>query len=87
MLKFKKEAQTTSLRAENTRKRLLRATMLDSDSLLIRYETSYNGLDEELAEDMARQYGENVVVTGRGHTWLGRARDAFLNPFSWCCWP
>jgi Mg2+-importing ATPase len=80
--KNSKQANAVSVRAVRVRKRLLRAARRDSDTLLIQYDNSAEGFDEEKVEDMRDEYGENVITRHKKDSWLKRLAGAFINPFT-----
>ena len=80
--KNSKQANIVSTRAVRVRKRLLRAARRDSDTLLIQYDNSASGFDEEKVEDMRDEYGKNVITRRNEDTLFKRFTGAFINPFT-----
>jgi len=70
---------TVSLRAK---KRLLNSVNKQADVLLIKYDNTYDGFDEESIEDMREQYGKNIITQQKKTSILKRLLDAFVNPFT-----
>ncbi|HCC36141.1 MAG TPA: magnesium-translocating P-type ATPase [Treponema sp.] len=71
-----------SLRAVRVRKRLLRAARRDGDTLLIQYDNSVDGYDEEKVEEMRDEYGENTITRRDEDSVFKRLFGAFINPFT-----
>ena len=69
-------------RAERARKRLLRAASRDGDTLLIQYDNSIAGYDEDDVEEMRDEHGVNVITRHNEDTLLKRFVSAFINPFT-----
>ncbi|MDR0326510.1 MAG: magnesium-translocating P-type ATPase [Oscillospiraceae bacterium] len=78
----KSQAALAAQRAVKVRRRLLNAAQKDPDTLLIQYDTSYEGFDEEKIEDMRDQYGVNAITKAKKETVLKKLFDAFINPFT-----
>ena len=70
------------IRAARVRKRLLSAAQKEPDTLLIQYDVTPAGCDEEKVEDMREQYGENAITHQKKDSLLKRIVGAFVNPFS-----
>lgn len=69
-------------RAVRVRKRLLKAALRSPDVLLLQYDTSYDGFDEEKVEEMREEYGENEITQQKKDSILKRLLEAFINPFT-----
>jgi len=69
-------------KTEKARRRLLRAAGKDSDTLLIQYDNSIAGYDEEDVEEMRDEYGINIITRQTEDTLLKRFVGAFINPFT-----
>ena len=69
-------------KAERARRRLLRSANKDSDTLLIQYDNSIAGYDEEDVEEMREEHGTNVITRQTEDTLFNRFIGAFINPFS-----
>lgn len=69
-------------RAAKVRKRLVNAAQKEPGILLIQYDTSYNGLDEEKVEDMRDMYGKNAITRQKKDSIFKRLFGAFVNPFT-----
>ena len=82
----KKEKQmkggVTLTRAERSRRRLLRSASRDGDTLLIQYDNSIAGYDEDDVEEMREEHGMNVITRHDEDTVFKRFTGAFINPFS-----
>ncbi|MCL1837596.1 MAG: magnesium-translocating P-type ATPase [Treponema sp.] len=80
----KKNVQTNapSPRAERARKRLLRAAARDGDTLLIQYDNSIAGFDEDDVEEMRDEHGANVITRQNEDPLFKRIVAAFINPFT-----
>jgi Mg2+-importing ATPase len=84
-MKKKKPIVKTSVplsKAERARRRLLRAAGRESEKLLIQYDNSIAGYDEEDVEEMRDEYGVNVITSQTEDTLFKRFISAFINPFS-----
>ena len=82
MTKNKNVAATATTRADRTRRRLLGAAAKPYETLLIQYDNSFEGYDDEKVDDMRDQYGANVITKQEKTSLLSRLRDAFINPFT-----
>ncbi|MCL2128023.1 MAG: magnesium-translocating P-type ATPase [Treponema sp.] len=69
-------------RADRAKKRLLRAACRDSDTLLIQYDNSYAGYDEDDVEEMRDEHGVNIITKHDEDSLLKRFAGAFVNPFT-----
>ena len=78
----KKVAPIPMTRQERTRRRLLNAALKAPDILLIQYDNTSNGFDEEKVEDMRDQYGVNQITKQKKVSILTRLRESFVNPFT-----
>jgi len=76
------KANMPSSRVERARKRLLRAASRDGDTLLIQYDNSAAGYDEDDVEEMRDEHGENVITRHTEDSMLKRFIEAFVNPFT-----
>ena len=76
------KANTGLTRAERARRRLLRAASRNGDTLLIQYDNSIAGYDEEDVEEMRDEHGVNVITRHNENTLLKRFIGAFINPFT-----
>ncbi|MCL2833358.1 MAG: magnesium-translocating P-type ATPase [Treponema sp.] len=75
-------AGAASARSERARKRLLKAAVRDSNTLLIQYDNSAAGYDEDDVEEMRDEYGVNIITKVNEDTLLKRFAGAFINPFT-----
>jgi Mg2+-importing ATPase len=78
----KSQVALAAQRAVKVRRRLLNAAQKTPETLLIQYDTSYDGFDEEKIEDMRDQYGTNAITKAKKDTVLKKLFDAFVNPFT-----
>jgi Mg2+-importing ATPase len=81
----KKEKQmlaTTSTKAERAKKRLLKAAARKGDTLLIRYDNSAAGYDEDDVQEMREEYGINIITKQKEDSLLKHFALAFINPFT-----
>ncbi|MCL1807272.1 MAG: magnesium-translocating P-type ATPase [Oscillospiraceae bacterium] len=78
----KSQAALAAQRAVKVRRRLLNAAQKEPETLLIQYDTSYEGFDEEKIEDMRDQYGVNAITKAHKDTLVKKLFDAFINPFT-----
>ncbi|MDR0302600.1 MAG: magnesium-translocating P-type ATPase [Treponema sp.] len=69
-------------KTERARRRLLRAASKDGNTLLIQYDNSIAGYDEEDVEEMREEYGINIITYQTEDTILKRFVGAFINPFT-----
>jgi len=72
----------TVTRSDRAKRRLLNAAAKPYETLLIQYDNSFDGYDEEMVEDMRDQHGANVITKQKKVTMLQRVLDAFVNPFT-----
>ncbi|MCL1873529.1 MAG: magnesium-translocating P-type ATPase [Clostridiales bacterium] len=78
----KKITQATATRGERVKRRLLNAAIKAGETLLIQYDNTYNGYDEETVEDMRDQYGANTITKQKKDSIFKKLWDAFINPFT-----
>ena len=71
-----------SFRAERARKRFLKAAARDGDTLLIQYDNSFAGYDENDVEEMRDEYGVNKITHHSNESMFKRFVFAFINPFT-----
>ena len=69
-------------RAERAKRRLLRAAARDSHNLLIQYDNSDAGYDEEDVEERRDEHGINVITKYTDDSLFKRFAGAFINPFT-----
>jgi len=79
MAKKKNQGLTGAAKAK---KRLLNASMKKPDTLLIQYDTTYLGFDEEQVDDMREEHGKNVMTPQSKETIWKKLFEAFVNPFT-----
>ncbi|MCL2512587.1 MAG: magnesium-translocating P-type ATPase [Oscillospiraceae bacterium] len=80
--KTQKLAPAVTSRAVKVKKRLLNAAVKNPQTLLIQYDNTAEGYDEEKIEDMREMYGTNAISRQKEATIFKRLFDAFVNPFS-----
>jgi Mg2+-importing ATPase len=80
----KKNTQTKNIStaADRAKKRLLRSSAKDGNTLLIQYENTINGYDEDYVEEKRDEYGENTITKHDEESMLKRFVAAFINPFT-----
>jgi Mg2+-importing ATPase len=71
-----------SSRAERAHKRLLKAAAKDGDTLLIQYDNSLAGYDEDDVAERRDEYGVNMITRREKDTLFKRIVSAFINPFT-----
>ena len=71
-----------SSKADRARKRLLKAAVRDNETLLIQYDNSIAGYDEDDVEGMRDEYGVNIITRHSDDTLFSRFAAAFINPFT-----
>jgi len=64
------------------KKRLLRAAGKEGNNLLIQYDNSEAGYDEDDVEEMRDEHGVNMITRQNGESLLKRFTGAFINPFT-----
>jgi len=84
MTKKEKQAKAniSSTRAERARKRLLRAASREGPNLLIQYDNSETGYDEDDVEEMRDEHGVNIITRQADDPLIKRFIAAFINPFT-----
>lgn len=82
MIRKKNIDQSIAQRAVRVKRRLLSAAAKQPDTLLIQYDTSYDGFDEEKVEDMRDEHGRNVITQQKHDPIWKRLFEAFVNPFT-----
>ena len=73
---------TTTTRAERTKRRLLNAAVKPYETLLIQYDNSFKGYDEDKVDEMRDQYGANVITKQKKASIFSRLWGAFINSFT-----
>jgi len=76
------KANITSTKAERARRRLLRSAYRDGDTLLIQYDNSMAGYDEDDVQEMRDEHGVNIITRHDEDSLIKRFTGAFINPFS-----
>ncbi|MCL2473145.1 MAG: cation-transporting P-type ATPase, partial [Treponema sp.] len=76
------KANTTLTRAERARRRLLRSALRTGDNLLIQYDNSLAGYDEDDVQEMRDEHGINIITKPSDISLLKRITGAFINPFT-----
>ncbi|MCL2740436.1 MAG: HAD-IC family P-type ATPase, partial [Oscillospiraceae bacterium] len=69
-------------RSARVKKRLLAASMKTPTNLLIQYDNSWRGFDEEAVEDNRDQYGENIITKAKKESVWQKLWHSFVNPFT-----
>jgi len=82
MFKKNTQAKAVSSTADRAKKRLLRAATKDGDTLLIQYENSIEGYEEDDVEEKRDEYGVNMITKHNEESSLKRFIAAFINPFT-----
>ncbi|MCL2343166.1 MAG: magnesium-translocating P-type ATPase, partial [Firmicutes bacterium] len=82
MAKKKAILQPALSRQERVKRRLLNAALKEPDTLLIQYDNTNNGFDEEQVEEMRDQYGVNRITKQKSDPIIKRFFGAFVNPFT-----
>ena len=72
----------TTTRADRAKRRLLSAAVKPYETLLIQYDNSFDGYDEDKVDEMRDQYGANLITKQKKITIFHRLWDAFINPFT-----
>ncbi|MDR0487073.1 MAG: magnesium-translocating P-type ATPase [Treponema sp.] len=80
--KIKQAKAGAPTKADRARKRLLRAAARDGDTLLIQYDNTASGFDEDDVEEMREEYGINVITRQNEDSLFKRFFGAFINPFT-----
>jgi len=78
----KLKVNSTSTKADRARRRILRSARRDGDTLLIQYDNSIAGYDDEDVEEMRDEHGVNIITRHEDESLLKRFAKAFVNPFS-----
>jgi Mg2+-importing ATPase len=76
------KARAALIKADRARKRLLRAASKEGNNLLIQYDNSEAGYDEDDVEEMRDEHGVNVITRHTDDSVLKRFVGAFINPFT-----
>ncbi|MDR0491913.1 MAG: magnesium-translocating P-type ATPase [Oscillospiraceae bacterium] len=78
----KKVTANTTTRVDRTKKRLVNAAGKPYETLLIQYDNSADGYDEDQIDDSRDQYGANVITKQKKASVFRRLWEAFINPFT-----
>jgi len=76
------QTKNVSTAADRAKKRLLRSSAKDGNTLLIQYENTLDGYDEDYVEEKRDEYGENKITKRDEESMLKRFVAAFINPFT-----
>ena len=79
---LKKHGGYPSTSADRAKRRLLNAAGKPIETILIQYDNTYDGYDEEQADEMRDQYGANAITKQKKVTVAKRLQSAFVNPFT-----
>jgi len=82
MSKKNTQTKTVSTSADRAKKRLLRAATKDGNTLLIQFENTIDGYDEDYVEEKRDEYGENKITKQNETPMFKRFIAAFINPFT-----
>ncbi|WP_461256947.1 HAD-IC family P-type ATPase, partial [Treponema sp. R80B11-R83G3] len=82
MSKKNTQTKTVTTSADRAKKRLLRAAAKDGNTLLIQYENTIDGYDEDYVDEKRDEYGENKITKQNETSMLRRFVTAFINPFT-----
>ena len=77
-----KAAIQAATHANRVKKRLLGAASKPSDILMIQYDNSSLGFDQDTVDDMRDQYGANIITKQKKITLFHRIWTSFINPFT-----
>ena len=77
-----KRVITPSTRADRAKKRLLNGATKNYETLLIQYDNSFEGYDEEKVDEMRDLYGANIITKQKKESVFSHLWDAFVNPFT-----
>ena len=78
----KTTATTAVLEAKRVKRRLLTAAGQPDDVLLIKYDNTYDGFDDEAVDEARDDYGRNIITAPKTHSLARRLLEAFVNPFT-----
>jgi Mg2+-importing ATPase len=68
--------------AQRARRRLLKSSRRNGDTLLIQYDNSIEGYDEDDVEEMREEHGVNIITKHNEDSLFKRFIGAFINPFT-----
>ena len=69
-------------KADRAKRRLLNASVKPYETVLIQYDTDFEGYDEDKVDEMRDQYGANILTKQKKVTIFHKIREAFINPFT-----
>ncbi|MDF9825096.1 Mg2+-importing ATPase [Breznakia sp. PF5-3] len=67
---------------EAIKNRLLEASKMNNDEVLLKYHTTMDGLSDTQVEKNVEMYGENIISKNKEDSVFKRLYDAFINPFT-----
>jgi len=76
------KSNTPSQKTLRARRRLLRAAARESNNLLIQYDNTMEGFDEDDVEEMRDEHGVNIITKQTEDSLFKRFISAFINPFT-----
>ena len=78
----KKPLNPFAASALRAKRRLLNGTLKLPETLLIQYDNTWEGYDEEQVDEMRDQYGMNRITRQKKESVFKKMLDAFVNPFT-----
>jgi len=84
MTKIQKQKKPNPVitRSERAKRRFIRAATRDGNTLLIQYDNTLAGFDEDDVEEMRDEHGENIITRATDDSLVKRIAGAFINPFT-----
>jgi Mg2+-importing ATPase len=77
-----KQIKAPITKTERSRRRLLRAAARDGDTLLIQYDNTITGFNEDEVEEMREEHGVNIITKQNEDSLIKNFISAFINPFT-----
>ncbi|HKL95205.1 MAG TPA: magnesium-translocating P-type ATPase [Haploplasma sp.] len=79
---MKKDKMIIDTNKRNVENELRRYAKIPLDDVYLEYKTSINGLNPVDVDDLATEYGKNVITLGRKNTKFRRLISSIINPFN-----
>jgi len=82
MRRNKKDLEKDAKKQKKLEQNLIKDSYLSVEQLFNKYNSSYNGLDNEEVEERLDEYGKNTIEIKDNHPILHRIKEAIINPFN-----
>ena len=81
-MKNKKDKELIEKRQRKIEKNLVKDSYLSVDQLFGKYDSSFDGLDDDEVEERIEDFGKNTIENKENHPVLNRIIESIINPFN-----